>query len=155
MRKGGEPDTEFAGRWLLQAFRAGKLGQWTLDGLGRGGEAVDVQEEFELATEEGRAPNPVDWSYLSWKEAAPLSTEEASERIATIGTAVDEAVSSCLALQAAPTVADLSGHQAKKKEKADQARVRDIKRKSRAVASVKGPGGGIQSARRRKYRRGD
>lgn len=171
MRKGGEPDTDFAGRWLIQAFREGKLGRWTLDSMGRGGEAVDVQEEFELAEEEGRAPRAVEWSYLSGEKQGSTSSTEASAApttadapasappttplAATINTAVDEAVCSYLAIQSAPTIADLSGHQAKKQEKADQARVRDIKRKSRAVASVKGPGGGIQSARRRKYRRGD
>lgn len=156
MRRGGEPDTDFAGRWLLQAFRDGKLGPWTLDGLGRKGEAVDVHEEMERAQEEGRAPIPVEWSYLS-RAADALPTDDASAALPpskTIDSAIDEAVSSYLAQQAAPTVADLSGHQAKKKEKANQARVRDMKRKSHAVASVKGPGGGIQSARRRKYRRG-
>ncbi|ORY90752.1 P-loop containing nucleoside triphosphate hydrolase protein [Leucosporidium creatinivorum] len=170
MRKGGEPDTDFAGRWLIQAFREGKLGRWTLDSMGRGGEAVDVQEEFELAEEEGRVPRAVEWSYLSGEKQVASSSAEAESTplndtispsassttplATTINAAVDEAVSSYLAIQSAPTIADLSGHQAKKQEKADQARIRDIKRKSRAVASVKGPGGGIQSARRRKYRRG-
>ncbi|GAA5870800.1 hypothetical protein JCM16303_001589 [Sporobolomyces ruberrimus] len=46
MKKGGIPDTDFAGRWLVQAFRDGKLGRWTLDGLGRGGEAVDDFREL-------------------------------------------------------------------------------------------------------------
>ena len=41
------PDTDFAGRYLVRAFREGKLGRWTLDGLGRGGEAVDVEKELE------------------------------------------------------------------------------------------------------------
>ncbi|GAA5908868.1 putative GTPase MTG1 [Sporobolomyces salmoneus] len=50
MKKGGIPDADFAGRWLVQAFRDGKLGRWTLDGLGRGGEAVD--DHRELAREE-------------------------------------------------------------------------------------------------------
>ncbi|GAA5976652.1 hypothetical protein JCM5350_006710 [Sporobolomyces pararoseus] len=50
MKKGGIPDSDFAGRWLVQAFRDGKLGRWTLDGLGRGGEAVDDFKE--LAKEE-------------------------------------------------------------------------------------------------------
>lgn len=50
MKKGGVPDADFAGRWLVQAFRDGKLGRWTLDGLGRGGEAVDDFKE--LAREE-------------------------------------------------------------------------------------------------------
>ncbi|GAA5891727.1 hypothetical protein JCM5296_001844 [Sporobolomyces johnsonii] len=41
MKRGGLPDVDFAGRWLVQAFREGKLGRWTMDGLGRGGEAID------------------------------------------------------------------------------------------------------------------
>ncbi|KPV77081.1 uncharacterized protein RHOBADRAFT_34556, partial [Rhodotorula graminis WP1] len=45
VRRGGHPDVDFAGRWLVQAFREGKLGRWTLDGLGRGGEAVDDARE--------------------------------------------------------------------------------------------------------------
>ncbi|GAA5829140.1 hypothetical protein JCM11251_004138 [Rhodosporidiobolus azoricus] len=47
IKKGGEPDVDFAGRWLIHAFREGKLGKWTLDGLGRGGEAVDDWKERE------------------------------------------------------------------------------------------------------------
>lgn len=46
MQRGGIPDTDFAGRWLIRAFREGKLGRWTLDGLGRGGEAVDDDKEM-------------------------------------------------------------------------------------------------------------
>ncbi|GAA6008757.1 hypothetical protein JCM11491_003423 [Sporobolomyces phaffii] len=46
MKKGGVPDSDFAGRWLVQAFRDGKLGRWTLDGLGRGGEAIDDFREL-------------------------------------------------------------------------------------------------------------
>ncbi|GAA5924660.1 putative GTPase MTG1 [Sporobolomyces koalae] len=46
MKKGGIPDADFAGKWLIQAFRDGKLGKWTLDGLGRGGEAVDDFREL-------------------------------------------------------------------------------------------------------------
>ncbi|GAA5826295.1 hypothetical protein JCM5353_003779 [Sporobolomyces roseus] len=48
MKKGGVPDVDFAGRWLVQAFRDGKLGSWTLDGLGRGGEAVDDFRELSI-----------------------------------------------------------------------------------------------------------
>jgi len=48
MKKGGVPDVDFAGRWLVQAFRDGKLGRWTLDGLGRGGEAVDDFRELSI-----------------------------------------------------------------------------------------------------------
>ena len=49
---------------------------------------------------------------------------------------------------------DLSGNQAKKLIKLAQAATREAKRKAQAPATVSGrPGGGIQSARRRNYRR--
>lgn len=134
---------------MIQAFRDGKLGRWTLDSLGRGGEAVDVAEDVREEEETGKVRNETRWSYLSRELTIPAP----SESEAAVGEAVDTAVSEYLETQATPTLADLSGHQAKKLVKADQARVRDVKRQSRAVAKVSGPGGGIKSARRRNYRR--
>lgn len=145
MRKGGEPDTDFAGRWLIQAFREGKLGRWTLDSLGRGGEAVDAEEALEQG--EDFVPRRSYLEVLPGEEGEAV-TEEGKELVAK---RVEESVAAFFQSQSAPTVDDLSGHQAKKQTKAAQAAVREVKRKSRAVVHVQGPG--ISSARRRKYRR--
>lgn len=146
MRKGGEPDTDFAGAWLIQAFRQGKLGRWTLDSLGRGGEAVDA----ELLAEDEDADVPR-WSYLSATPppGRPELTPEA--RVEVVERKVDESIGAFVQSQTAPSLEDMSGHQAKRVIKAAQAAVRDVKRKAKQVAQVKGPA--ISSARRRKYRR--
>lgn len=67
MQRGGIPDTDFAGRWLIRAFREGKLGRWTLDGLGRGGEAVDDDKEM-VTIGEGEAKK------LLWKRTEERSS---------------------------------------------------------------------------------
>mgnify|MGYP001569441551 FL=1 len=151
MRKGGEPDTDFAGRYLIRAFREGKLGRWTLDGLGRGGEAVDS----EMENVEGVAAKPDGPpSYLSSfvpstpGEAEPeFRSQEAVDARTT--EAVDQVIGDYFAQST--SIEAVSGHQAKKLAKAAQAQVRDVKRKARAVVQVQGTG--IASARRRKYRR--
>ncbi|KAL8279904.1 hypothetical protein RQP46_007754 [Phenoliferia psychrophenolica] len=146
MRKGGEPDTDFAGQWLINFFRQGKLGRWTLDSLGRGGEAVDA--ELLAADEDADVAR---WSYLSTL-SIPERTELTPEvRGELVERKVAQSVGAFFESQTAPSLDDLSGHQAKKLTKAAQAAVRDVKRKSKAVVHV--PGAGISSARRRKYRR--
>lgn len=155
VQKGGVLDTDFAGRWLIHAFREGKLGRWTLDAMGRGGEAVDVEKESGQASETTSAAAAT--SYLSRTSEIEEDVQDTTAtRKATIDSAVDSTVAQYLATQASPNAEDMSGHQAKKQLKAEQARVRDVKRKSHAVTAVKrpGPGPGISSARRRKYRRG-
>ncbi|KAM0748286.1 P-loop containing nucleoside triphosphate hydrolase protein [Meredithblackwellia eburnea MCA 4105] len=144
MKKGGEPDTDFAGRWLIQAFREGKLGRWTLDGLGRGGEAIDIEEATLASQEQGTGESEI--REPVGPTIASLDGESESQSIEEM---VGKSVSSFLGSLATPSLEELSGHQAKKQVKASQAAVREIKRKSRAV--VQKPG--VSSARRRKYRR--
>ncbi|KAM0787910.1 hypothetical protein ACM66B_006118 [Microbotryomycetes sp. NB124-2] len=151
MRKGGEPDTDFAGRWLIQAFREGKLGRWTLDSLGRGGEAVDVAEEWQRAQEQGAELGLVRPSYVTGPES--LKESEANAVEGSTESAVSDAVTTYLERATEGGADLLSGHQAKRQLKAEQARVRTAKRKAHAVANVRTPGGPISSARRRKYRR--
>lgn len=143
MRKGGELDIDFAGRWLIQAFRDGKLGAWTLDGLGRGGEAVDAERELE-AESEGVKTSAVE-------SVSSLSTSKLEFDGEALAEGVQRAVSTYIEEQTVPSIDALSGHQAKKQVKAVQAQARDVKRKERAVVHVKGAG--IASARRRNYRR--
>lgn len=175
MKKGGEPDVDFAGRWLLQFFREGKMGRWTLDGLGRAGEAVDSDIQItettksrsdelsskitpkisELDTIADRSiilntpsllpPLPPTLSYLS----SLNPTISKSEQLDLVTSAVDSAISQYFQQQSSPET--MSGHQLKKEAKAAQAKVRDVKRKGKEVANV--PGKGISSARRRVYRR--
>lgn len=153
MRKGGEPDTDFAGRYLIRAFREGKLGRWTLDGLGRGGEAVDSElENVEGGVAAVKADPPP--SYLSSfvpSAAGEAEPEFRSQELvdARRNEAVDQVIGDYFAQST--SIEAVSGHQAKKLAKAAQAQVRDVKRKARAVVQVQGPG--IASARRRKYRR--
>ncbi|GAA5918592.1 hypothetical protein JCM1841_002264 [Sporobolomyces salmonicolor] len=222
MKRGGHPDVDFAGRWLVQAFREGKLGRWTMDGLGRGGEAIDDSVLRERVVELGGNEQPAGAremveemrerrerrvGYLSRDKetgeaepmegspsppaatpssapaspqptsAPPAASEPAaapassvSEFLASVSSSstspsapcvpsspptpldapVRTAVSTHLAyLRAQSSSLDLqSSHQAKKSRKADQAKMRDMKRKMHAVAkvgSVKGagkPGGG-------------
>lgn len=123
--KGGEPDLDFAGRYLLRVFREGKFGKWTLDGLGRGGEVVDAVVDDEVIP-------PI----LSTPPPEP-------------GLTIDAAVQAFFARK--DTKEDMSGHQRKWAVKVAQATARDIKRRSMAVVHVKGTG--IASARRRVYRR--
>ena len=150
LKKGGEPDIDFAGRWLIQFFREGKLGRWTLDGLGRGGEAVD----FKIG-ENGETVGGLQ-SYYSTPLFDPTTLnsttdESINDRIAT---EVDRVIGSFFEKKLNPNSEDLSGNQAKKLVKIAQAATREAKRKALAPAVVSGrPGGGIQSARRRNYRR--
>ncbi|GAA6041262.1 hypothetical protein JCM8097_001303 [Rhodosporidiobolus ruineniae] len=227
IKKGGEPDVDFAGRWLIHAFREGKLGRWTLDGLGRGGEAVDDAREMErlAVPEEERAGwHRVErrWGYLSREKQAeedPTAAEPATAGTSTSDspgppTHIPDASAAVAALEPSSSAAapappapspspsapsplhapvldavtfhstyltslassiDLrSANQSKKAQKADQARVRDVKRKGHEVAKVKrvfnpfspgrgkggfkgagprGPVAKLSSARRRKYRR--
>ncbi|GAA5865762.1 hypothetical protein JCM3774_003083, partial [Rhodotorula dairenensis] len=192
MQRGGIPDTEHASRWLVQSFRDGKLGRWTLDGLGRGGEAVDDQKDFvevalghggdriDLRENEGdededrERAREMRWTrteprrgYLSGvvpgpgaaPEAGPPSQQGSSASVTPAGTSTPPAP-----LPPAPTVdasqiephvsgsvtsyityltslassVDLrSAHQSRKAKKADQARIRDFKRKGHEVAKVK------------------
>ncbi|BGP18989.1 hypothetical protein JCM10213_002591 [Rhodosporidiobolus nylandii] len=224
IKKGGEPDLDFAGRWLILAFREGKLGRWTLDSLGRGGEAVDDAKEMRKITvgeeevEEWLRTEPR-WGYLSGEKKAeepvtaeppscvpsadaapsapadptsladldspaspapPSSTPFASS--ASTSSPLDAPVLNALAfhttyLDSLASSIDLrSANQSKKAQKADQARVRDMKRKGHEVAKPKraflgspgkggpqakgafkggfrGPAAKLSSARRRKYRR--
>lgn len=144
LKKGGEPDADFAGRWLIQFFREGKLGRWTLDGLGRGGEAVDFEEV------EGEAVGGLRSYYSTLATTVEGEADPMKERI---DTEVDKAIGDFFRRKEKGGE-DLSGHQAKKLVKAAQAATRDAKRKAQAPAVVSGrPGGGIQSARRRNYRR--
>lgn len=175
MKKGGEPDVDFAGRWLLQFFREGKMGRWTLDGLGRAGEAVDsdiqsieatMSRSDELSSKIIARTNKVDTipdnsiilnipsvlpplpptlSYLSSLNP-PISQ---FEKLDLVTSAVDSAILQYFQQQSSPET--MSGHQLKKEAKAAQAKVRDVKRKGKEVANV--PGKGISSARRRVYRR--
>ncbi|GAA5952723.1 hypothetical protein JCM21900_000418 [Sporobolomyces salmonicolor] len=223
MKRGGHPDVDFAGRWLVQAFREGKLGRWTMDGLGRGGEAIDdsvlrervvelggkeqparakemVEEMRERRErrvgylsrdkETGEAepmagsPSPAAATAVDDAPASPPPTSTppaASEPAAGPASSVSEFLASVSSSSTSPSVPcapsspptpldapvltavsthlaylraqssslDLqSSHQAKKSRKADQAKMRDMKRKMHAVAkvgSVKGagkPGGG-------------
>ncbi|GAA5885156.1 hypothetical protein JCM6882_007253 [Rhodosporidiobolus microsporus] len=224
IKKGGEPDVDFAGRWLIQAFREGKLGRWTLDGLGRGGEAVDDWREREkaLGRREEKEGEEFVWEraekrrgYLSREKVeeaapptapAPHNTSDAPDASAATPanldldleeppstspsppavapptpSPIDSPVHSALSVHTAylhslQSSLDLrSSNQSKKAQKAEQARVREVKRKGHEVAKVKakrpksgfgtvfGPGGKrggfggpvakLSSARRRKYRR--
>ncbi|SCV72428.1 BQ2448_3965 [Microbotryum intermedium] len=139
VRKGGEPDLEFAARWLLLAFREGKLGRWTLDGMGRGGEAVDLVKEAEVA-----AAAAAGASKMVEEEKPEESTQAVIDRV------IVQHLASIKAM-------DISGHQEKKQLKADQAKLRLVKREALQIvqpkASVGPRGAGIQSSRRRKYRR--
>ncbi|GAA5998029.1 putative GTPase MTG1 [Rhodotorula paludigena] len=208
VKRGGHPDVDFAGRWLVQAFRDGKLGRWTLDGLGRGGEAVDDAREM-IEVGEGEAKELVwgrserRWGYLS-REEQPAVLADATDPAPAVSGAIDDTATTSPAPSAPSTPApapaatsaldapvsssvsayhthlsalassiDLrSAHQSKKADKAEQARVREFKRKGHEVAKVRraappqmrrgGPGAGpglrgpavkLSSARRRKYRR--
>ncbi|KAK4050531.1 Mitochondrial GTPase 1 [Microbotryomycetes sp. JL221] len=158
MRKGGEPDIDFAGRWLIQSFRDGKLGRWTLDGLGRGGEAVDVAKEYQAAQEQAREPvlakAGVSRKIAASSEVMQVDQAQQFEACRDTDTVVEQAVGSYLAMRANDSHDEMtSGHQAKKQAKAEQARVRNAKKRAHAVVSVRSPGGPISSARRRKYRR--
>ncbi|TNY20073.1 P-loop containing nucleoside triphosphate hydrolase protein [Rhodotorula diobovata] len=218
VRRGGTPDVDFAGRWLVQAFREGKLGRWTLDGLGRGGEAVDDAREMrEIEVGEGEAKELLwerterRWGYLSREEPAPAPAPEGAVSATPANDAGDAAsapspplveertppappaaaspaASSPLDAPVSTSVAthlshlsllasslDLqSSHQSKKATKADQARVRELKRRGHEVAKAprrfngggarggapgaggkgpRGPVGKLVSARRRKFRR--
>ncbi|KAK4695412.1 hypothetical protein P7C70_g8555, partial [Phenoliferia sp. Uapishka_3] len=152
MGRGGIPDTDFAGAWLIQAFRAGKLGRWTLDSLGRGGEAVDAAKLAE--DEEADVPRR---SYTGTLLRTVRKDEETGEAVkeeklgALIERKVDESVGKFFQTLTMPSVDDMSGHQAKKLTKVAQQKVRDVKRKGKEVAKVSGAG--ISSARRRTYRR--
>ncbi|SCZ92337.1 BZ3500_MvSof-1268-A1-R1_Chr5-2g07792 [Microbotryum saponariae] len=148
VRKGGEPDLEFAGRWLLLAFREGKLGRWTLDGLGRGGEAVDLVKEAEIAAAAEATGGSGLTPAVKGEEGDIPKAEEPIQAM------IDRVIAQHLASIKAM---DLSGHQEKKQLKADQAKLRLVKREALQIvqpkASVGPRGAGIQSSRRRKYRR--
>lgn len=206
MQRGGIPDTDHASRWLVQSFRDGKLGRWTLDGLGRGGEAVDDQKDFvevarghgdrfELWEDQGEEEGgdgggagreeeegkEMKWTrseprlgYLSRRETAPpvtgtgdatlgeiispplVATPEATtpppppssssslaadddDDEAVIEPHVAGSVTSYLTYLAslASSVDLRSAHQSRKAKKADQAKIRDFKRKGHQVAKVK------------------
>lgn len=194
MQRGGIPDTDHASRWLVQSFRDGKLGRWTLDGLGRGGEAVDDQRDFvevalghgervDLRENEGdededrERPREMRWTrteprrgYLSGATTAadpsaaaarvgdaptepdvsplPAASASAPTPSSPSSTVVDPceieprvsgSVTSYLAyLSSLASSVDLrSAHQSRKAKKADQARIRDFKRKGHEVAKVK------------------
>ncbi|GAA5907368.1 hypothetical protein JCM8208_007166 [Rhodotorula glutinis] len=179
VRRGGHPDVDFAGRWLVQAFREGKLGRWTLDGLGRGGEAVDdarEMREVEVGEEEVKEllweRTERRWGYLS--SEAPRAADEAPPAAApaldstpldladdapppappapaptpttaartpspsSLDAPVQSATTSHLShLALLASSLDLqSSHQSKKATKADQARVREIKRRGHDVAKT-------------------
>ncbi|KDE02204.1 hypothetical protein MVLG_07227 [Microbotryum lychnidis-dioicae p1A1 Lamole] len=148
VRKGGEPDLELAGRWLLLAFREGKLGRWTLDGLGRGGEAVDLVKEAEIAAAVEATGGSGFTPAVKGEEGDIPKAEEPIQAM------IDRVIAQHLASIKAM---DVSGHQEKKQLKADQAKLRLVKREALQIvqpkASVGPRGAGIQSSRRRKYRR--
>lgn len=218
MQRGGIPDTEHASRWLVQCFREGKLGRWTLDGLGRGGEAVDDQKDYvEVASghgdrmelwedqgEEGEdrdTPKEMRWtrteerrSYLSAasdsaavpvpspapnlpapsdpptptsadtppQAVAPTAAVAPPADIARVESHVAGSVASYLAyLDSLASSVDLrSAHQSRKAKKADQAKVREFKRKGHEVAKVKTyskpprEGGGMPRAPGRGFKAG-
>ncbi|GAA5979766.1 hypothetical protein JCM10908_003036 [Rhodotorula pacifica] len=214
MQRGGIPDTEHASRWLVQSFRDGKLGRWTLDGLGRGGEAVDDQRDFvevalghgervDLRENEGEEDEDrerareVRWTrteprrgYLSVAAEEEVTVDiDAPPEVATTSSAAetsaplptDSSESLVHASQIEPYVAasvtsyityltslassvDLrSAHQSRKAKKADQARIRDFKRKGHEVAKVKtfqrparsgGSGGGRGGGFKKEFSRG-
>ncbi|KAK4052144.1 Mitochondrial GTPase 1 [Microbotryomycetes sp. JL201] len=126
MRKGGEPDIDFAGRWLIQAFREGKLGRWTLDGLGRGGEAVDVANECQRARDRGTDETFIEPSYVTRDEVSDQANANSEDGLIVdpprIDSAVSDAVTSYLQRASDGGVDLVSGHQAKKNLKAEQAR---------------------------------
>ncbi|GAA5973362.1 hypothetical protein JCM11641_003092 [Rhodosporidiobolus odoratus] len=237
IKKGGEPDVDFAGRWLIHAFREGKLGRWTLDGLGRGGEAVDDAKEREKAVKglvvgEGEEvqweKTERRWGYLSGErtfdeadttpaeptasaeivEVDPLSLslQDVESDSPAMPSPVSPSPSPPSASSSSPSPLDTpvshaysfhttyltslsssldlrSSNQSKKAQKADQARVRDLKRRGHEVAKPsrkvmgasngggmgiggkggkgkkgfglgwKGPMAKLSSGRRRKYRR--
>ncbi|GAA6006221.1 hypothetical protein JCM10207_000566 [Rhodosporidiobolus poonsookiae] len=162
LRKGGEPDVDFASRWFVHAFREGKLGRWTLDGLGRGGEAVD-DERAKRAALGGREEEEGErWvreerrsGYLSGEKAAGDAAANAEPAPSTppvdappappapAPSALDAPVSLAVASHAAylsslSSSLDLrSSNQSKKAQKADQARARESKRRAHEVARVK------------------
>ncbi|GAA5871820.1 hypothetical protein JCM8547_003280 [Rhodosporidiobolus lusitaniae] len=200
LQKGGEPDVDFAGRWLIHAFREGKLGRWTMDGLGRGGEAVDDARQCERAVKKGVVESgevwrktETRWGFLSEKKAAKedeegeafSSTDAADAREAASPATVaptpfsdadlveesplsptsssapssssDSPAASCRI--DAPVLSALtyhttylrslssslslqSSHQSKKAQKAEQARIREVKRRSHDVAQAGGGRGG-------------
>lgn len=159
VQKGGHPDLDFAGRWLLHAFREGRLGRWTLDSLGRAGEATDYalahERAFDQAQRNSAVLLPEDFPVnVPEQPRAPeggfvRSAEELEKLVA-------REVERHAFEGAASGREGMSGNQRKKEVKAMQAAERDVKRKSKAVASVQGrPGRGnaISSARRRNYRR--
>ena len=159
VQKGGTPDLDFAGRWLLHAFREGRLGRWTLDSLGRGGEATDYalahERAFDAAQRNSSVLLPEDHPVAVPEQ--PRAPEggfvwSAEELEGMVSREVERH-----AFEGAGAGREgMSGHQRKKEVKAMQAAEREVKRKSKAVASVQGrPGRGnaISSARRRNYRR--
>lgn len=156
--KGGDPDVDFAGRYLLRVFREGKFGEWTLDGLGRGGEVVNWEDEYGTGERRRyyrtsnapakREPSTIEKEGIPGA-AVPESILRSTEEAEVVEKEVDAVIGSFFAQQESP--AELSGNQLKKETKLAQARVRDVKRKSLEVVHVKGKG--IASARRRNYRR--
>ncbi|BGP45515.1 Mitochondrial GTPase 1 [Rhodotorula kratochvilovae] len=110
VKRGGHPDVDFAGKWLVQAFRDGKLGRWTLDGLGRGGEAVDDAKEMrEVEVAEGEAKELLwerterRWGYLSRK--APFAPSAVASAPAPAAAAEGSAPASLADLEPAATSA--------------------------------------------------
>lgn len=149
--KGGDPDVDFASRYLIRVFREGKFGRWTLDGLGRGGEVVDYEEMKKILEDGGKVKEYYSTSIRPSTEIVQSIQPDPIDSIEgqMIDKEVDLAVASFYAVKESKT--ELSGNQMKKDKKAAQAKVRDVKRKSLAVVHVKGTG--IASARRRNYRR--
>ncbi|GAA6056196.1 hypothetical protein JCM3770_004258 [Rhodotorula araucariae] len=190
VKRGGLPDVDFAGRWLVQAFREGKLGRWTLDGLGRGGEAVDDASEMrEVEVGGGEAKELLwdrterRWGYLSTEEAAapvpatdepaaaPLPDKDGEDVLAPLAdleapatpapspsrtpappSPIDGPVAAATKthlthLSLLASSLDLqSGHQSKKASKADQARMRDLKRRGHEVAKTPRRMGGARGS---------
>ncbi|GAA6064123.1 hypothetical protein JCM10212_006762 [Sporobolomyces blumeae] len=103
IKKGGVPDVDFAGRWLVHAFRDGKLGRWTLDGLGRGGEATDDFRELAVEdmveTEEGAQETVVRMRDRELPRRGYLSGEKRDE-------VADQVSSTAHARARAPTTPD-------------------------------------------------
>lgn len=114
--------------------------------MGRGGEVVDCEEYVELDEKGERGE----------KEEVTMLEEGEGEGEGEVEKGVEKAVQEYFeGLRKNELGIGVSGHQAKKVVKANQALTREVKRKSREVVQVekKGPGQGLSSARRRKYRR--
>lgn len=140
LRKGGERDLDVAREYLIKAFREGKIGRWTLDGLET--PSHPTQDQVESQAE----PEP---SSLLPSGDQPSPTPAEMSLNAKVSATVESFLAQQMAgLRASEEGRDMSAAQQKKRDNKNKAEEREAKWRAKGIpvgvnrrtAKARGPG---------------